>query len=284
MKFSLILATVNRDKEVKEFLTSISQQIYTNFEVIIVDQNNDNRVLKILPYFKKLDIKYIKSEKGLSKARNRGLKEAYGDIVGFPDDDCLYPKELLENINIFFKEHNYDILMGKTIDKETGGVVAGKNITKAQILKPSLILGSSTTLFIKRDKKNIVFDEYFGIGAKFNAEEENDLLFRLLKKGHIGYYIPDINYVYHPPSDLDYTNTIRAKQRAIGLGAFIAKHIYTKEGIIYFFKYNVLRPFLGTILYILRFDFVKSKYYFNRWLGIWQGFFKYLRVKYETDI
>ncbi len=282
MKFSLILATVNRDKEVKEFLTSLSQQIYTNFEVIIVDQNSDNRILEILPNFKNFDIKYIKSEKGLSKARNRGLKEACGDIVCFPDDDCLYPKELLENINAFFKEHNYDILMGKTIDKETGKVVAGKNITKAQILKPSFILGSSTTLFIKRDE-NIIFDEHFGIGAVFNAEEENDLLFRLLKKGYSGYYAPNINYVYHPPSDLDYTNTVRAKQRAIGLGAFIAKHISTREGVTYFIKYNLLRPLVATILYALRLNFIESKYYFNRWNGIWIGFFKYTRLKNEIN-
>ncbi len=282
MKFSLILATVNRDKEVKEFLTSLSQQIYTNFEVIIVDQNDDNRILKILPAFKNLDIKYVKSEIGLSKARNRGLNKACGDIVGFPDDDCLYPKELLENINVFFKEHNYDILMGKTIDKETGKVVAGKNITKAQILKPSFILGSSTTLFIKRDE-NIIFDEYFGIGAVFNAEEENDLLFRLLKKDYSGYYAPNINYVYHPPSDLDYTNTARAKQRSIGLGAFIAKYIYTREGVTYFIKYNLLRPLVATILYALRLDFIKSKYYFIRWNAIWIGFFKYMRLKNEIN-
>ena len=122
------------------------------------------------------------------------------------------------------------------------------------------------------------------MGSKFNAEEENDLLFRLLKKGIKGYYNPDINYVYHPPSDLDYTDLKRAKNRAIGLGAFICKHILSFEGIKYFIKYNLIRPLFGTVLYIIRLDPIKSRFYFTRFVGIWTGFFEYFKVKNENNI
>lgn len=282
MKFSLILCTINRDKEVRDFLLSLNNQTYVDFELIIVDQNMDNRVLNILSDFKQLNIIYLKSKKGLSKARNIGLQKYSGDVVCFPDDDCIYPRELLENINSFFISTHYDIAMGKTIDKNTKKIVAGKNVTNPQPLKPSHILGSSTTLFIKRNK-DIIFDENFGIGGIFNSEEENDLLFRLLKKGYSGYYIPEINYVYHPPSDLNYTNLDRVKERSIGLGAFIAKHLATKEGIVYFCKYNLIRPAFGSLLYMFKLDFTKSKFYFYRFVGIWIGFIKYFRGKYATS-
>lgn len=282
MKFSLILCTVNRTKELKFLLDSLLSQTYKNFEVIVVDQNKDERVLKVLNRYSELNIIYLKSEIGLSKARNVGLKKATGKIVAFPDDDCIYPEKLLENVCIFFSNSNYDILMGKTIDK-TGKVVAGKPVIKPQDLKPSYILGSSTTLFVKKSL-DVVFDERFGLGGIFYAEEENDLLFRLLKEGYKGYYEPNINYVYHPPSDLDFSNYKRARLRAKGLGVFIAKHLFTKEGAFFFVKYNLIRPLFGALLYFLKKDIKKSKFYFNRFIGIWIGFFKYFKEKNENNI
>ncbi len=278
MRFSLILCTVNREREVKAFLASLTEQTYKDFEVIIVDQNSDNRLKNLLNSFESINIRHIYSGKGLSKARNRGLKEAKGEILAFPDDDCTYPPKLVENMNTFFKTEGYDIVLGKTIDKKTQKIVAGKNVTQSQPLKPSLILGSSTTLFI-RNRCYIVFDEMFGLGAVFNAEEENELVFRLLKMGCKGFYAPDINYVYHPASDLDYTDFIRAKKRAVGLGAFIAKHLFSKEGFLYFIKYNLFRPSSAAVIYALQMDFVKSKYYFNRWIGIWLGFLKFFESR-----
>jgi glycosyltransferase involved in cell wall biosynthesis len=284
MKFSLIICTINRTKEVEKLLTSLMNQSYNNFEIIIVDQNKDDRVLKIIEKFSDLTIRYLTSEIGLSKARNIGLKSSIGNLVGFPDDDCPYPRKLLENIDNFFLSNNYDILMGKTINKKNNKIVAGKQAYLPSVLKPNNILGSSTTLFIKKDNIEILFDERFGLGAVFNAEEENDLVFRLLKSGISGYYNPDLNFVYHPPSDLDYSNTKRAIQRGIGLGAFIAKHIFTLEGIGYFFKYNLIRPLSGGILYFLKLNFLKSKFYFYKFLGIWKGFYLYFRVIDESNL
>lgn len=275
MKFSLILCTINREKEVKNFLDSISLQTYKNFEIIIIDQNIDDRVLNILKEYNYLDIKYLKSKVGLSIARNLGLENRTGEIVCFPDDDCIYPSVLLENIYPFFKKNDYDILLGKTIDKSTDEIVAGKKTLKKQKLSTYFTLGSSTTLFIKNIRNNR-FDEDFGLGAKYGSEEENELIFRLLKKGYKGYYNPEINYVYHPPSDLNFDDLTRIQERSIGLGAFIAKHLFTKEGIVYFFKFNLLRPLTASIIFFIKIDFIKSKFYFNKLIGIWKGFFKHL--------
>jgi len=277
MKFSLILCTIHRTQEVEDFLNSLKNQTYNDYEVIIVDQNKDKRLNDIIALFYDLNIIHITSNPGLSKARNIGLKITNGDIVCFPDDDCTYPHDLLQNVFHFFNTNGYAILMGKTIDYHTKKVVAGKNVITPQKLKPSFILGSSTTLFIRKNK-DISFDERFGIGGVFNAEEENDLLFRLLKKGYTGYYEPNINYVYHPPSDLNYTDIQRSKNRAIGLGAFIAKHLFSFEGIMYFIRYNMFRPILGSFIHLIKFDTIKSKFYFYRFLGIWIGFLKYFKV------
>lgn len=103
MKFSLILATLGRDKEVANFLESLKNQSYKNFELIVVDQNQDGKIDNIIQEYKKdFFINHIKiKEKGLSYARNVGLKYINGEIVAFPDDDCEYPENLLENDKSF---------------------------------------------------------------------------------------------------------------------------------------------------------------------------------------
>ncbi len=283
MKFSLILCTVNREKEVIHFLDSLVEQVYKNFEVLVVDQNNDNRIKFIIEKYTSLRLIYLKSELGLSKARNIGLKKAKGDIVCFPDDDCTYPSVLLSNVKNFFEKNDYDILMGKTIDLKTGKIVAGRNSLIEQRLSTFYTLGSSTTLFIRNNQK-ILFDERFGLGSIYGSEEENELIFRLLKNGFKGYYNPNIDYVYHPPSDLDFNDIKRVKIRSIGLGAFIAKYLFSIEGFFYFLKYNIFRTLLGSFFFLIKLDFVKSKFYFIKWIGIWKGFFKYFRSEHESNI
>lgn len=60
MKFGLVLCTVGRDKEVENFLESLKNQTYVNYELIIVDQNKDDRLEKIIEKYSAL----------LSKAKN----------------------------------------------------------------------------------------------------------------------------------------------------------------------------------------------------------------------
>ena len=46
--FSIVIPTIGREKELEKLLESIKQQNYKKFEVIIVDQNQDNRLTKVV--------------------------------------------------------------------------------------------------------------------------------------------------------------------------------------------------------------------------------------------
>ncbi len=83
--------------ELERFMVHLSRQDYRNFELILIDQNQDDQVSKIiLPYRQDFQIIYIHSQIcGASFARNLGLSKATGDIILFPDDDCWFPPELL---------------------------------------------------------------------------------------------------------------------------------------------------------------------------------------------
>src|SRR5271166_3162469 len=102
---SLIVATVNRVAELDRLLTSLDRQTYKEFEVIVVDQNPNDRLVPLLAKHPRLSIKHLRCERGLSRARNAGLQVAKGEIVAIPDDDCWYPDRLLESVTAWFASH-----------------------------------------------------------------------------------------------------------------------------------------------------------------------------------
>ncbi len=90
-RFSLIVATIARTDELRRLLVSLTQQEFSDYEVILVDQNEDDRIQNVIVEFTdRLTLIRISSPKGASRARNSGLPKASGEIIAFPDDDCWY--------------------------------------------------------------------------------------------------------------------------------------------------------------------------------------------------
>ncbi len=137
------MPTINVTDELELFLKSLKEQTYKDFELIAVDQNNDDRAYKILEkYEDDFEIKYMKSDrKGLSLNRNRGLLVMDGEITGFPDDDCEYQPDTLEKVVKFFKENeDKRIYSCRTLErgKDYGtGIMSEQNLklTKGNIEK-----------------------------------------------------------------------------------------------------------------------------------------------------
>ena len=62
MKISLIMPTINTYDELDLFLKSLSIQTYKNFELIVIDQNNELNIVDLIEkYQNDFDIKYNKS-------------------------------------------------------------------------------------------------------------------------------------------------------------------------------------------------------------------------------
>lgn len=202
MLISLIMPTLNRYDDIYLLMDSLENQTYKNFELIVVDQNDNSKVKEIVDkYIDKLDIKYIKSsKKGLSYNRNVGIDNAVGQIIGFPDDDCVYENDTLEKvINFFNKNKDYKIYSCKTMDSNK--VDAFKkmydgtcDITSSNVLDTI----TSITFFIDFEGKDYTrFDEKLGVGGKFGAGEEIDYVLNLLSLGFKGKYFGN-DIIYHP--------------------------------------------------------------------------------------
>lgn len=97
--FSIIMPTYNCEKYVAEAVRSILAQTYSDFELIIVDDGSTDKTYQKCQEFIKVEerIRLFKIEhKGVSAARNYGIKKANKDYILFVDGDDIWEKNLLE--------------------------------------------------------------------------------------------------------------------------------------------------------------------------------------------
>lgn len=278
MKFSLVLATINRTDELDRFFMHLSRQTYRDFEVIVVDQNPDDRLTGILDKYKnQFSIIHTTSESGLSRARNVGLHYVSGDIIAFPDDDCWYPDDLLETvIGIFAGNERIDGVTGKTIDEHGNDSVNKFSNENGYLTRENLWKrATAATIFLKSGVVQTVglFDEALGAGSKtiYGAGEEIDYLLAALSHGFGIYYSPDVTVYHHNPI-LNYDEKSRLRAYLYGCGA---GHVAKKHHYGFWFKLNMLiRPLGGTVLSLIRLKTKKAYYHMAIFRGRARGMLK----------
>lgn len=202
MLVSLIMPTLNRYNDIYLLMESLEKQTYKNFELIIVDQNQNYKVKEIVDkYIDKMNIKYIKSDKlGLSYNRNLGINIANGEIIGFPDDDCVYEIDTLEKVVKFLnKNSSYKIYSCKTMDLNKIDTFKKMYDGDCDINSLNVLdTITSITFFVKFENQNYAkFDEKLGVGGTFGSGEEIDYILDLLFKGYKGRYFGE-DVIYHP--------------------------------------------------------------------------------------
>jgi len=275
MKFSLVLATRGRVVELQRFLDALERQTYRDFELVVVDQNPDDRLVRILtrPGIG-FPIIHLRSEPGLSRARNLGLQFAQGDIVAFPDDDCWYSPDLIERVHDSFTCHSdAHGLTGRCIDS-TGRNSSGRWDTTPGWITPFNLFKrcTSITIFLRHLVIERVgnFDETLGVGAQtpWGSGEDTDYIRRALTAGLMVFYSPAI-HVYHENPSLRPDRTQLAGRLAYsrGFGRVLRKHHYP----FWFVAYQLSRPPGGMLLALIRGRLVQVRYHALTSLGRFRG-------------
>ncbi|MFO0159412.1 MAG: glycosyltransferase family A protein, partial [Alphaproteobacteria bacterium] len=180
MRFSLIVATLGRSGEIGALLESLLTQDRDDLEVIIVDQNADDRVTPVLqPYAARLPITHLRSAlRNANHARNLGLRQARGEIVTFPDDDCLYPPSVLTRVDAAFRTApSLGVLTGPAASPE-GGLGSGRWREESGAIDLTNVWTSviEFNLFLPRQLMLTLggFDERLGPGTRWGSAEGND--------------------------------------------------------------------------------------------------------------
>lgn len=229
---SLILATLGRTEELQRLFNSLARQTFSDFEVIVVDQNADDRLAPVVRRARKLGIAttHLKHQPpNLAAARNVGIEAARAPWIGFPDDDCWYDPALLQRLTArsMAIDEPQGIIARWVEQGDAPETAARLSWARSRAFRDIPV--SSITLFMQRRLLNTIggFDSRLGIGQWFGAAEETDLVLRALRIGASLAYEPSA-HVHHAldlsrPGD-NAQIRLAARQRARGTGALYAKH------------------------------------------------------------
>jgi glycosyltransferase involved in cell wall biosynthesis len=273
LSFDLVVATVDRIDELRRLFASLEHQTHTAFRVVLVDQNGDDRLEQLLQEHSSLNILRLPSERGLSRARNAALDHLDAEVVAFPDDDCVFRRDLLERVaRRFAAEPGLDGLTGRA-EGERGDSSASWARDAAVLTKENLWNRAiSFTIFLRAPLVRRIgeFDEGLGLGSNrpWSSGEEIDYLVRALGAGARIEYDPTL-VVVHEEKPLSPTalRQIAARDGA-SIGYMLKKHGYPARTV----GRMLVRPIGGVLLSLARLDPGRAAFHLSTLRGRLRGY------------
>lgn len=172
---SVVIPTLGRTNVLERCLDSLVCQDFMNFEIIVISDTIEE-LQSVLRKYSQLKISVFEQEgKGLTSARNTGLRYAKGDIVSFIDDDVIAsPGWTREIHNTFFKSLTIGGVSGPTIIPEellgNRDILAFQNKIKSNVLWK--LIGKFYTHFVLEDSPYSVGKIFksgaFSLGSNYN--------------------------------------------------------------------------------------------------------------------
>ena len=253
---SMVASTLGRDVEMRLLLDTLSAQDDDRFELIVVDQNADDRLVQILSEYRgRFPIQHIKSaEKGLDRGRNLGARHATGDWLLFPDDDSWYPADFLKTLRRLIATEPADIYSGRSLNKDGKEIMVSFLPEDAEISRANIwhVLIEWVIVFRAETYRRAGgFDEDLGAGSgtPWNSGEGQDLVLRCLSQGAKGLFRRAL-YGFHPeeqPNANPDAHIAKMHGYSRGKGFVMRRHGYS----ILEFLPELLRPAAGFVIYTL---------------------------------
>lgn len=190
---SIIIPTLNEEKYLPELLTSIREQNFSDYEIIISDASSEDRTQEIAETFACRLVVSAKDARHPSIQRNAGAKIAQGDILLFLDADTrIEGQDFLEKVVEEFKARNlaiagfYLTFNSKKFFYKFFRAFYNFFAFLAQYVKP-LALGAGIIVLKKCHEKAGGFDEsiYIGEDQAYCEKLKKFGRFRILKSKKI---------------------------------------------------------------------------------------------------
>lgn len=235
---SVIIPFYNNN-HVNRCIKSILNQTYKNIEIILVDDGSDDKYIGILDKYKTMIRIYKTRHKGVSYARNYGIKKANGELITFCDSDDTYERDTVEilvtnqnnSFDLVCASYSYNFVKKNKIKKVCfNGITLNNKQNINDYLYPfdnSELINSVCTKMYKKsiiDCNNIYFDENVVVGEDFifNINYISQIDNMLIISDNILYYYIDNNYL----SNLLYDNYFDDRVYLLGkLNDYFIKNI-----------------------------------------------------------
>ena len=271
--FDLVVATVDRTAELERLLASLERQTHSGFRIVLVDQNDDDRLAELIRRHPSLAIEHVHAKRGLSRARNAGLARLNADVIAFPDDDCTYPNDLLERVaHRFAADPSLGGLTGRAAD-QTGGSSPSWPLASAELTRENMWNRAiSFAIFLRASVVGAVgrFDEELGLGSgrPWSSGEETEYLVRAVDAGARIQYDPELLV---PHDEKTYTVAalrVAGARDGASVGYILRKHRYPPVTV----ARMLIRPAGGAALALARRDRAQASFHLSTLRGRLLGY------------
>jgi glycosyltransferase involved in cell wall biosynthesis len=258
LSFDLVLATLARVDEPARLFESLERQTHRDFRVLLVDQNDDDRLEPLLELQRSFEVVRLRARPGLSHARNAALSLVEADAVGFPDDDCVYPDDLLERVA---ERLSADPTLDGLAGREPSWTRSAAVLTRRNLWNRAI----SFTIFLRSSIVERVgsFDEVLGLPA--SSGEEIEYLIRAIGDGARIEYDPAL-VVDHPEKTHD--GAAVGSRDGASVGYILRKHRYPW----WFVARMLVRPAGGALLAAARRDRADAIFHLETLRGRLHGY------------
>lgn len=266
---TIIIPIFNSSATLEKCLDSLLLQITDKVEIICVNDGSTDHSERIIEsYLKKnSNFSYVSQvNKGLSAARNAGIKEASGKYITFLDADDTFVENAVEKILEVISEDCCDLLGWGTFvnyfawenlkesDNEYFKIRYGRN----QVVKPEMFNLVNVAAWNKAFRKDIVSNHNisFPVGLWY---EDAAFFWIYLSCCKTVSFIPDKLTIYNRFPSSIMSETFQRKTLKVLDHLRVAEHVYERlcemsslRGLEYEFQKFLLNNFIQTIKYLPR--------------------------------
>ena len=230
---SIVICTRFRAQDLNVCLASMSEEMTKGRDIVVVDNGPDPETEAVVRSYP--NVRYvIEPRAGLSRARNKGILEAYGDVVVFVDDDVRPEPGWIEPLLASFTP-KVDVVCGLVLpdtleadaqiafqyDLGFGGmgyfpIVFDQDFLDRSSGSPHVWeIGAGANMAVRRQRVLELggFDERIGPGAAGGCGDDSEYWHRVLYEGGTIIYQP-LSVVKHRHRD----SWIELKRQAYGYG------------------------------------------------------------------
>jgi glycosyltransferase involved in cell wall biosynthesis len=209
-RITIVMPVYNGAKYIRRAIDSLLGQTYKDFELLIINDGSTDTSADIVNSYKDPRIKLLTNPKnmGLVETRNRGVKEAGTEFVGFLDADDIAMSDRLEKQIYFLDAHSEVILLGGcAVHIDSDGNKTGTTWNEAvpsEEMPIELLFRNcfvQSTVLMRKDRIPEVLYR-----SGFAPAEDYDLWVRLARIGQVA-NLPDVLVKYRVHS----TNTSSIK-------------------------------------------------------------------------
>ncbi len=128
---SIIVPIYNVEKHLRNCLSSVEEQTYQNYEVLLINDGSTDSSGHIIEEYTKKDNRFTAINQingGLSAARNTGIYHARGEYMFFLDSDDYIEKDAINNLVTALGSEKFDIILANAYRVQGNSKSLIKNI------------------------------------------------------------------------------------------------------------------------------------------------------------